>query len=125
MRKTFEPRKCGKCGKEFVPNRLNRVHCFKCVPIFWYKNRVGKNRCSVCGRETFGYTVNNSDKIYCSFCLSRQQKLRKAIREQKNLQHHYCSECHSWIKKSEYVFNNGLCDSCYQRKKGEKAIINE
>jgi hypothetical protein len=114
-----KPKTCLKCGKEYMPNAFNQKFCPLCSTR--YNPSKSKNRCSVCGRATSGYSLPAyPNQVFCSFCLraKNNQEAEKRLAEKNGLNH--CHECGRTIygnsKSLSVLLKFRLCVMCFYAK---------
>jgi hypothetical protein len=113
--KKRQPRKCVRCGKQYLPNQAVQKYCDECRKPKGFRN--SHKSCPDCGRITLGY-----DKLgRCSFCMARIRKFNKELREterkralrKKASLDLKCLRCACEITESERDLFDNLCSRCY------------
>jgi DNA-directed RNA polymerase subunit RPC12/RpoP len=106
--KSRTPRKCQRCGKEYLPTGFTQKFCPDC------KNISHPNcHCQKCGRFS-KFTLRELDgKKLCSFCYSAQRKLEYTLKIQKQQARFKCSKCGAPITFNEKRAFRGKCEHCY------------
>lgn len=121
--KPKDHRICEKCGKSYMPNNYQQKYCDDCK-----RKPQHVNMCVVCGRKS--HEIIYSQKKKCSFCLKAEAKLRAQKNEaQKGFGGSFggsiyrkCEKCGKTMGKHVWEFNDGLCETCYAKKKTEKVV---
>lgn len=121
MWKNPKPKKCLRCGKEFIPKTWTQKYCLNpCVA----KIQNFKNRCEVCGRHIRSrIPINSDEKLLCGFCYSRERAEAQAYREMQSRK--VCTNPRKCKNCGEYAFlvrYTHLCRTCYTKLKNPTVL---